>query len=505
MLVRLVPNELSEASERDGLSWTEIPIQEAGNHLRHLETGRSKYEIRFSSTSITILPSFGRCRLLSKVEIPASVERIPATIFKDCPSLNSVIFPPNGRLKILSGFSSCTSLTAVDIPASVTHIKMSAFSHCSSLRDVRFDPNSSLEQLDGFTHCSSLLKIEIPASIGFLDVSTFSGCTSLCEVTFAPSSRLREFRRFSFLTSVPRITIPASVHILVRNVFVNCDSLVELVFEGREAFARLYAIRNSVQVRRIEMQEDWFSIFEDLDSHDMGAWRLFWRRRTDQWSFLSSASYDCDLLDEPFFDFVRIPPWISVPCSRGVTVTSISDRLFCLCVARSVKIPGYIRTLGSCFRSMPDCVAEIEIPSSIEVIDGFLQVWGLEQMRFASGSRVCEIRGFYFCESLERVEFPESLQIIDGFHHCHSLQFVLFARDSRLEQLRGFHYCVSLREIVIPSSVSEVLGFHNCLRLERIVFSSPSALKGIFGFHGCASICGVELPRTLHWVYVFNN
>jgi hypothetical protein len=98
--------------------------------------------------------------------------------------------------------------------------------------------------------------------------------------------------------------------------------------------------------------------------------------------------------------------------------------------------------LESGFRSIFMSVATIEIPSSIKVIDGLLQVHGLEIVRFGRENYLREIQGFHFYELLERIEFPKSGKVIDGSHYCHSLRSVSFARENQIRELCGFHFCI---------------------------------------------------------------
>ena len=76
---------------------------------------------------------------LQSIEIPASVETIESTAFKNCTALTTVTFEKGSQLKTIQGgasslyygaFFGCTSLTSIEIPASVETIGVAAFKNC---------------------------------------------------------------------------------------------------------------------------------------------------------------------------------------------------------------------------------------------------------------------------------------------------------------------------------------------------------------------------------------
>jgi hypothetical protein len=181
---------------------------------------------------------FHRCRALSRVEIPASVEEIWPMAFLECPALTEVIFAKDGRLRILDGFGRCASLSRVEIPASVDYIGCNAFEKCTGLSEVTFATDSRLRVLDGFGRCASLTRVEIPASVESIESSAFTKCRALTAVIFPEDSRLRSLDGFHGCISLNRLDIPASVEIIgsspgerfVRWEFLGDLSGLELVF-----------------------------------------------------------------------------------------------------------------------------------------------------------------------------------------------------------------------------------------------------------------------------------
>ena len=87
-------------------------------------------------------------------------------------------------------FLDCSSLISIEIPANVEKIGYSAFKDCHSLACVQFEKGSKLKKLDGsygtgelgvfcdgvFENCTSLSSIEIPASVEKIGCATFLLC-----------------------------------------------------------------------------------------------------------------------------------------------------------------------------------------------------------------------------------------------------------------------------------------------------------------------------------------
>ena len=220
---------------------------EKGSQLKTIGGGSSSY-----------YGAFSYCTALTSIEIPASVETIGASAFKDCSKLATVTFEKESQLKTIGGgysepnyygvFSDCTALTSIEIPASVETIEAAAFKGCSSLATVTFENGSQLKTIGGgnshsyyygaFSYCSSLTSIEIPASVETIKASAFKGCSSLATVTFENGSQLKTIEggypssgTFADCTALTSIEIPASVETIEAAAFKGCSSLATVTFE----------------------------------------------------------------------------------------------------------------------------------------------------------------------------------------------------------------------------------------------------------------------------------
>nr|WP_122119785.1 leucine-rich repeat protein [Alistipes megaguti] len=214
--------------------------------------------------------AFSDCAALTSIEIPASVETIEATAFKNCSKLATVTFEKGSNLKTIGGglsshyyvyyygaFSDCAALTSIEIPASVETIEEAAFYGCSKLATVTFEKGSNLKTIGGSCHYYSdyyygafsdcpITSIEIPASVETIEMAAFKNCSKLATVTFEKGSNLKTigggYSSDSYYSDyyygafsdcpITSIEIPASVETIEASVFSNCSSLATVTFEN---------------------------------------------------------------------------------------------------------------------------------------------------------------------------------------------------------------------------------------------------------------------------------
>jgi hypothetical protein len=131
-------------------------------------------------------------------------------------------------------------LKSITIPASITEIGDNCFKNCESLESVVFEPGSRLERIEKYAFWGNGLKsIVIPASITEIGDNCFKDCKSLESVVFEPGSRLERIGQYAFWGSrLNRIVIPTSVteigdHCFGWNIVFESDSKLE---KGVRAF-----------------------------------------------------------------------------------------------------------------------------------------------------------------------------------------------------------------------------------------------------------------------------
>lgn len=238
----------------------ESVVFESGSQLKTI--GRRGY----SSSG-----AFEECAALKAITIPASCETIGASAFYNCRSLETVVFEQESRLNAICGgyvwensygaFCNCTALKSITIPSSCSEIGASAFKNCKSLETVLFEPDSKLLLIEGgtyyedqeiifhgaFVDCIALKSISIPASCKTIGLSAFKNCASLESVSFEPDSQLQSIcgdyyysysyghyygagGAFSDCIALKSIVIPASCQEIGNTAFRNCKALESVIF-----------------------------------------------------------------------------------------------------------------------------------------------------------------------------------------------------------------------------------------------------------------------------------
>ena len=242
----------------------------------------------FSGLTALEANAFSGCSNLCNIFIPANIETIDVSAFKDCTQLMQVSFDENSRITTLEGnyienskshgnnypdfyngvFADCKSLATIHIPASVTEIKACAFQGCTSLSTVTFEKGSKLQIIGGghtkhthtttggsrwysykaygaFADCVSLTSIEIPNSVCEIGICAFKGCSHLQTVVFQKNIQIKELKGafetyydgsdrlgvFQQCAALSSIEIPASVEIIDACAFYGCTNLAVVTFE----------------------------------------------------------------------------------------------------------------------------------------------------------------------------------------------------------------------------------------------------------------------------------
>ncbi len=202
----------------------------------------------------------------------------------------------------------------------------------------------------------------------------------------------------------------------------------------------------------------------------------------------------------------------------GVTITSIGERAFFLCLS----------------------LEAIEIPNSVTSIDyfAFAGCYSLEAIEIPNSVTSIGDRVFAGCESLKTIEMPNSLTSIgsDVFEDCDSLTSIIVDEDNSVyKSVDGnlyskdgtiliqyavgktqtfftipssvtsigedaFNGYASLKSIVIPNSVTSIgnSAFVGCGSLQTVTFEENSQLTNIGekAFYFCHSLTSIAIPNS---------
>ncbi len=133
---------------------------------------------------IQVIPQYflSNITTLTKIEIPASVQKIGDHAFADCSNLTAVTFkePADSKLTTIdtSAFEGCSLMTLFKLPEGVTTINASAFKDCKKISLTDLPTGLITIGNAAFENCTMLRVGELPA-ITALGTAAFKNCVNL--------------------------------------------------------------------------------------------------------------------------------------------------------------------------------------------------------------------------------------------------------------------------------------------------------------------------------------
>jgi hypothetical protein len=208
--------------------------------------------IRFENLREIQEEAFSGCKILTKFNVPSSVETIGDRSFDGCKNMAVMSFEEPSKLKTIGkrAFAGCP-LTAITIPASLEKIDGSAFVGCPLLvirvavenRNFKVE-GALLTTADGreiVRYFGREREVIVPKTVEVLRKSCFESINSFERVVFENGSKLRQigssaFSNCEFLTS---IMVPGSVEIIGESAFRKCDGLEQCLMDRDAALVRI--------------------------------------------------------------------------------------------------------------------------------------------------------------------------------------------------------------------------------------------------------------------------
>ncbi len=175
---------------------------------------------------------FGKCAGLKKVTLKNGVRSIGEDAFRDCSSLESVIFENTVLEKISDGaFSGCSALSSIVLPDSVTEIEKYAFFE-TGLRNIQLPEKLTLIGAYAFCNCKNLKQVQLPSQLKELGNGAFSSCENLAQIQLPAQLNKLGTDAFRNCTSLDKIDIPAGLTQIEPDTFCNTGLTSVTLHEG---------------------------------------------------------------------------------------------------------------------------------------------------------------------------------------------------------------------------------------------------------------------------------
>ena len=175
---------------------------------------------------------FGKCIGLKKVTLKNGVRSIGEDAFRDCSSLESVIFENTVLEKISDGaFWGCSALSSIALPDSVTEIERNAFFE-TGLRNIQLPEKLTLIGGGAFCNCKNLKQVQLPPQLKELGEGAFFNCENLTQIQLPAQLNKLGTDAFRNCTSLDKIDIPAGLTQIEPDTFCNTGLTSVTLHEG---------------------------------------------------------------------------------------------------------------------------------------------------------------------------------------------------------------------------------------------------------------------------------
>lgn len=175
---------------------------------------------------------FGKCTELKKVTLKNGVRSIGEDAFRDCSSLESVIFENTVLEKISDGaFWGCSALSSIALPDSVTEIERNAFFE-TGLRNIQLPEKLTLIGGGAFCNCKNLKQVQLPPQLKELGECAFFNCENLAQIQLPSQLNKLGGDAFRDCTSLDKIDIPAGLKQIESATFCNTGLTSVTLHEG---------------------------------------------------------------------------------------------------------------------------------------------------------------------------------------------------------------------------------------------------------------------------------
>lgn len=175
---------------------------------------------------------FGKCTGLKKVTLKNGVRSIGEDAFRDCSSLESVIFENTVLEKISDGaFWGCSALSSIALPDSVTEIERNAFFE-TGLRNIQLPEKLTLIGGGAFCNCKNLKQVQLPPQLKELGEGAFFNCENLTQIQLPAQLNKLGTDAFRNCTSLDKIDIPAGLTQIEPDTFCHTGLTSVTLHEG---------------------------------------------------------------------------------------------------------------------------------------------------------------------------------------------------------------------------------------------------------------------------------
>mmetsp|Transcript_36092 Transcript_36092/g.87255 ORF Transcript_36092/g.87255 Transcript_36092/m.87255 type:complete len:445 (-) Transcript_36092:182-1516(-) len=199
--------------------------------MRYQMPPKKKARVGYNTTDVFVITASTAKEQVPKdvrvVRIDGSVRVLPPGIFRDCQSLEEVIFEEGIHTIGERAFCGCSALTKVKFPSTLRKILGRAFYHCKGLCSI--DLPVGLQIIGEYAFYNTKLRhLEAPATVEKIEKCAFAWCQQLEFIVLPPRLVMIAHGLFMFCDQLREILVPATVKSIGSYAFSNCKALARL-------------------------------------------------------------------------------------------------------------------------------------------------------------------------------------------------------------------------------------------------------------------------------------
>ena len=392
---------------------------------------------------------------LTKVTLPASLERVGANAFSNCMSLETVSFAAESKQLVIDdrAFNN-TAVSSVSLPAGVSALGDEVFTN-SALAEIEFAANSSLTALGNNVFSNTdLVNVTLPAGLRVLGNSVFRNCTLLESAVLPEGLTTMGDATFYGCSALTSVSLPSTLHTMGTETFYGCSSLTRIAFAANSQIETL--------------SYDTFSGCTSLEEIELPA------------SLTEIAGKDTEN-SSSYGLFQNMTSLKRVTFAEGSKCLVIGASAFEGSSLESFTIPSSVTTIGSrAFASTK--LTQISIPRTVTRMDNyaFSSCTLLEEVRIEAGLVAIPEYAFQNNTALVSVNIPATVTSVaaTAFNGCTALKSInLDSANTALTVEDGVLYNAAKTEILFMPAAIESFR----IPAELTTANLPAILSGAAG------------------------
>lgn len=334
LLVTLVlPKDITEIEDygiygNKNLVSIEIPVtvKKVGAHV--FKSCSSLQKVELPNVETLGERVFESCGKLTKVTLSPDLQVIPDYAFQYCGSLADVPLPSSLVSIGVSAFRECDGLSAVVMPNTVTTLNKNAYESCNTLTTVTLSSGLQAIPDNAFRDCGSLVDVPLPPSLVSIGTGAFEQCRSLTSVNMPNTVTTLNNSAYYVCTNLKEVKLSENLKNIGDASFCECGNLISIDIPASVSTINSHAFRSCVKLETVTLHEG----LQSIEGASFSGCKSLVSVTIPE----TVTSIGVEAFDNSGLRSIIIPR----------SVTSMGDRAFAYSGLRSITIPETVTSVG---------------------------------------------------------------------------------------------------------------------------------------------------------------